>query len=65
MGDMIHAVYLDCGHIDQVVLRNANKRPCWMVADVVPQVGAKGECPFCHNNSTVIEVKLLRGWGDA
>lgn len=64
MGDMIQQVYLDCGHMDTVTLRDASNRPCWMVADAIIEKGARGTCPWCNEKRTVVNVKLVKGWGD-
>lgn len=61
---MIYDVLLDCGHVNHETLPNANKRPCWMVADAVPPKGAKGKCNTCGLVSTVTNTKLLQGWGE-
>ena len=64
MGDMIFDVYLNCGHVNHDSMPNANKRPCWMVADAVPPIGARGTCDTCGLESQVIKTDLKQGWGD-
>ena len=62
MGDLIHDVYLECGHKDTVVQRDAGRKPMWMISS--PEIGAHGECPWCRTQQKVVNVKLVQGWGD-
>lgn len=61
-GDMVHQVYLKCGHMDTVTQRNVAHRPLWMISN--PEIGAHGECPWCKTEQEVVNVKLVQGWGD-
>lgn len=64
MGDLVFDVHLDCGHVNHDRLSNANKKPCWMVADAVPPIGVKGKCDTCKETCTVTKIDLKQGWGD-
>ena len=61
-GDIIRQVYLACGHIDLDIQENAAKKPMWAIYDI--KVGTTVKCPFCHQTTTVENVKTIRGWGD-
>jgi len=61
-GDLVHHIYLECGHMDTVTQINAAHRPMWMLS--APEIGAVGECPWCKEDKKVVNVKLVQGWGD-
>jgi len=61
-GDVVHKVWLDCGHMDLDVQKDASKKPMWMMYDI--RVGYETKCPVCSKIVHVVKVKRLQGWGD-
>lgn len=64
MGDMIYDVFLECGHVNHEVMRNANKKPVWMVGSAIPPIGATGKCDTCGMITKVTKTHLIQGWGE-